>query len=147
MNDSSLIYSISPVLITALPLTFLKTAGFGRGGPKGGTSSLAVTDTCWHKTNNSNTLLTCIPGGLRVSRMKQCLGKTWEHLVITSGDWSIVYFVAFRPADKNHWLLQTLFTVCLIYSYYKAPSSLHTGLGRTLYVVCSVQGFSTCTST
>lgn len=27
-------------------LTFLKTAGFGRGGPKGGTSSRAVTETC-----------------------------------------------------------------------------------------------------
>ena len=28
------------------PLTFLKTAGWGRGGPNGGTSSRAVTDTC-----------------------------------------------------------------------------------------------------
>lgn len=28
------------------PLTFLNTAGFGRGGPKGGTSSRAVTDIC-----------------------------------------------------------------------------------------------------
>lgn len=48
--------TLFPVLISALSLTFLKTAGFGRGGPKGGTSSLAVTDTCWHKTNNSHVI-------------------------------------------------------------------------------------------
>ena len=63
--------------------------------------------------------------------MKQCLGKTWEHLVITSGDWFIVYFVAFCPADENHWLLQTLF-----WSYYRAASSPHTNPGS--YLVCCV---------
>lgn len=45
------------ILRSHLPLTFLKMAGFGRGGPNEGTSSLAVTDTCQHKTSNSHMLL------------------------------------------------------------------------------------------
>lgn len=82
-------------------LTFLKTAGFGRGGPKAGTSSLAVTDTCSHQINNSQILLVFILGRFRfqTGRVRQNWRETWERIVIASGEWFIRGFVMFLCVD------------------------------------------------
>lgn len=80
-----------------LGLTFLKTAGFGSGGPKGGTSSLAVTDTCSHQINNSQILLDFILGrfSFHAWRVGQSWRETREHIVNAGDEWLIVSFVVF----------------------------------------------------
>lgn len=92
-----------------LSLTFLKTAGLGRGGPKGGTSSLAVTDTCWWEINNSHTVMMFISSGLRfqAETVKQSLSDvpiTTRMLwwVIHHGDWCLSgYLCAHNLFSEN----------------------------------------------
>lgn len=132
-----------------LSLTLLKTAGFGSGGPNGGTSSLAVTDTCWHEINKSLTLWACNSEGLgfQAGRMNQCQKETWEHCHCRD-EWFVlnfVYVVIYISTFCFFWQFET-HSVHLAW-FIHLHLLQNTGLLCTLYVVCSVQGFSTCTST